>query len=72
MLIMQDKENYDVDICVFHVEIHAIKCCPSLPRLKEFYQEDNRASQSPKLLCYVVPRGPWHPIQPSIMQEPNS
>ena len=23
-------------------------------------------------LCYVAPRGPWKPIQLSMMQEPNS
>ena len=23
-------------------------------------------------LCYVAPRGPWKPSQPSMMQEPNS
>ena len=27
--------------------------------LKEVYQEDNGASQMPKHLCYVAPRGPW-------------
>ena len=71
-LRMQDEEKEDVDICVFHVESHDVKHCPSLPRLKEVYQEDNGASQLPMQLCYVALRGPWHPSQPSLMQEPNS
>jgi len=65
---MQDEEKEDVDICVVHADSHDVKYCLSLPRLKEFYQEDNGASQSPKQLCYVAPRGPWKPTQPSIMQ----
>jgi len=64
---MQDEEKEDVDICVDRAESHDVKHCPSLPRLKEVYQEENGASQLPMQLCYVAPRGPWHPIQPSIM-----
>ena len=55
MLRMQDEEKEDVDICHVHAESHNVKYFPSLPRLKEFYQEDNGASQSPKKLCYVAP-----------------
>jgi len=64
---MQNKENKDVDICFVHAKSHAIKYSPSLPRLKEVYQEENRASQSLKQLCYVAPRGPWVPSQLSMI-----
>jgi len=47
MLIMQDKEKKDVDICVVHAESHDVKHCPSLPRLKEVHQDDNGACQLP-------------------------
>ena len=40
--------------------------------LKEFYQEDNGASQSPKKLYYVAPRRVWNPSQPDMMQGTNS
>jgi len=40
--------------------------------LKEVYQEDNGASQLPMQQCYVAPRRPWQPIQPDMIQEPNS
>ena len=59
MLRVKDEEKEGVDIFVVHVESHSIKYCPSLPRLKEVYQEDNGAIQSPKQLCYVAPREPW-------------
>ena len=44
---MQDEKK-DINICVVHAESHAIKYLPSLPRLKEFYQEENGEIQSPK------------------------
>ena len=69
---MKDEEKQDANTWVVHAESHAIKYFPSLPRLKEVYQEDNGASQLLMQLCYVAPRGPWRPIQPDIMQEPNS
>jgi len=56
---MKNEQKEDVDIFVIHVESHATKYFPSLPRLKKFYEEDNGASQSSKPLCYVVPRIPW-------------
>jgi len=56
MLRIQNEEKEDVDICVIHTESHDNKYFPSLPMLKEVYQEDNGASQSPKQLCYVAPR----------------
>jgi len=40
--------------------------------LKEVHQEDNGASQLSMQQCYVAPRGLWQPIQPDMMQEPNS
>jgi len=43
MLRMKDEEKEDTNICVVHVESHDVKHCPSLPRLKEVYQEDNGA-----------------------------
>jgi len=60
-------------IFVLSMENHMFfKYCPSLPRLKEVFQEGNGASKSPKKLCYVSPRGPWKPSQPSMMQKTNS
>lgn len=70
MLRIQNEQKEDVDICVFHAESHDVKYFPSLPRLKEFYWEDNGASQFPMQLCYVALRGPWQPIQPD-MRQPN-
>ena len=58
MLRMKNEQKEEVDICVIHAKSHATKYFPSLPRLKEVYQEDNGASQSPKQLCYVAPIGP--------------
>ena len=72
ILRMQKYKKYNVDICVIHTESHATKYCPSLPRFKELYQEESGASQSPKKLCYVAPRGPRQPSQPGMMQGPNS
>ena len=72
MLRMQDDKKKDVDICVVHAESHDIKYFPSLPRLKEVYQDDNGEIQMPMQLCYVAPRGPWQLIQPDMRQEPNS
>ena len=69
---MQDEEKEDVDIFVFHIQSHDVKHFASLPRLKEVHQEDNGASQLPMQLCYVASRGPWQPIQPDMIQEPNS
>ena len=67
--IRNDKKE---DVCVVHAESHDVKCCSSLPKLKEVHQEDNGASQLPMQQCYVALRGPWQPIQPDMMQEPNS
>ena len=39
ILRMQDEGKENVDICV--AESHDVKHCPSLPRFKEVYQEDN-------------------------------
>ena len=64
MLRIQNEQKEGVDICVVHAESHAVKYFPSLPRLKEVYQEDNGESQLPIHLCYVALRGPWQPIQP--------
>ena len=44
---MQNEQKEDADICVIDAESHAAKYYLSLPRLKELYQEDNGASQSP-------------------------
>ena len=70
MLRMQDEGKENANIYV--VESRDVKCCSSLPRLKEVHQEYNGASQLPMQQCYVAPRGPWQPIQPNMMQEPNS
>jgi len=58
MLRIQNEKKEDDDIHVVHAESHDVKCCSSLPRLKEVRQEDNGASQLPMQLCYVAPRGP--------------
>ena len=70
MLRIQNEQKEDV--CVVHAESHDFKFCSSLPMLKEVHQEDNGASQLRMQQCYVAPRGPWQPIQPDMMQEPNS
>ena len=72
MLRIKNEQKEDVDICVVHLESHDVKYFPSLPRLKEVYQEDNGESQSPMQLCYVALGGPWQSIQPDMMQEHNS
>ena len=56
---MKNEKNEDVYSFFIHEESHDTKYFASLPRLNEFYQEENGASQSPKQLCYVAPRGPW-------------
>ena len=55
MLRIQNEKKKDVDICVVHEKSHDVKYCPSLPKLKEVYQEDNGTSQLPMELCYVAP-----------------
>ena len=69
MLRMKNEKKEYADIFFFHAESYATKCCPSFPRFKEVYQEDNGA---PKKLCYVAPRIRWQPIQLDMMQGPNS
>ena len=46
MLRIQNEQKEDVDICVVHAETHDVKYFPSLPRLKEVYQEENGEFQS--------------------------
>ena len=72
MLRIKNEQKEYADIFFIHVESYATKCCPSFPRCKEVYQEDNGARQSPKELCYVAPRIPWQPSQLDMMQGPTS
>ena len=72
MLRIKNEKKEDVDTCVVHGESHVVKYFPSLPRLKQVYQEDSGSTQFPMQLCYVALRGPWQPIQPDMVQEPNS
>ena len=45
---------------------HTTKDCPSLLGLKAIYLGENQTLEQS---CYVAPRRPWQPRQPSMMQD---
>ena len=67
MLRMQNEKKEDVDIFVIHAKSYSTNCFSSFPWFKKVYQEDDGARKSPKKLCYVAPRIPWHPSQLDMM-----
>ena len=56
----------NIKICEIYATSHTTKDFPSLLGLKAVYQWEN---QSLEQSCYVAPRRPWQPHQPSMVQD---
>jgi hypothetical protein len=58
----------NIEVCGICADNHATEKCPSLPGLKETYQENQDTTEQ---LCFVAAKRPWQPRNPGTFQDPS-